>query len=189
MSDIIIEDLLGEDESGGVVDLEKRRIVINDEIGASIVEKAIIPLIDMDSDESGEPIEIYINTVGGSVGDGLVLCNIIDNLKTPTTIIALGYAYSMGAIILAAGKHNPNVKKVCYKFSSALIHDGYTTLEGGSGNVADTYEFIQSMERKIRQYLIDNTNIPAEQYEVMERKECYMDANAMLAAGLVDEII
>ena len=80
--------------------LKDRKIIINDQIDASIVEMVMIPLLEMDNDGTGRPIEIILNTVGGSLFDGATLCNIIDNLKTPTTITVMTYAYSMGSIIL-----------------------------------------------------------------------------------------
>ena len=94
--------------------LKDRKIIINDQIDSSIVETVMLPLLQMDNDGTGKPIEIILNTVGGSLFDGATLCNIIDNLKTPTTITVMTYAYSMGSIILMAGFNNPNVKKRCY---------------------------------------------------------------------------
>lgn len=73
--------------------LKNRKIIINDQIDAGIVETVMIPLLEMDNDGTGKPIEIILNTVGGSLFDGAALCNIIDNLKTPTTITVMTYAY------------------------------------------------------------------------------------------------
>ena len=75
--------------------LEKRTIIINEQITSNIVESVMLPLLEMDNDGTGEPINIVLNTVGGSLFDGATLCNIIDNLKTPTTITVFTYAYSM----------------------------------------------------------------------------------------------
>lgn len=169
--------------------LENRRIVINEEIGSDLVTKVILPLLDFDNDGSGEPIEILINSVGGSALDGLVLCDIIDKLKTPTTITVLGYAFSMGCIILAAGKHNHNVKKVCYPFSVALLHDGNNALMGSVGDVKDTYKFYNRLDKRIKKYILANTEITEDEYCSMERKQWYMDSECMLEKGLVDEIL
>lgn len=80
--------------------LKDRKIIINEQIGSDIVENVMIPLLEMDNDGTGKPIEIILNTIGGSLFDGATLCNIIDNLKTPTTITVMTYAYSMGALYL-----------------------------------------------------------------------------------------
>ena len=169
--------------------LQKRRIIFNDTVDADIVERVILPLLDMDSDNTGDPIEIILATPGGSTFDSLILCNIIDNLKTPTTIRVMGYAFSMGGLFLCAGYNNPNVKKVCYPFSAALLHAGNVGFEGSANAVKDTMKFNDEMNEKIRLYVLSHSNITEEQYEKMERCEWYMGAEKMLELGLVDEII
>lgn len=169
--------------------LEERRIVLNEQIDADILETLIIPLMQMDNDGSGKPIEIILSSPGGSVYDGLVACNIIDNLKTPTTIIVMGYAWSMAGLLLAAGYNNPNVKKVCYPFSTALFHAGSTYLEGSTNIVKDTFHFTERMDEKIKEYMLSHSKMTEEEYTKMERFEWYMLSEDMLRLGLVDEII
>ena len=139
--------------------LKDRKIIINDQIDSSIVEMVMIPLLDMDNDGTGRPIEIILNTVGGSLFDGATLCNIIDNLKSPTTITVMTYAYSMGSIILMSGFNNPNVKKRCYKFSTALLHAGSSYLEGNSTSVKDQFNFYQKFEDIIKDYTLSHSKI------------------------------
>ena len=101
----------------------------------------MLPLIEMDQDGSGEPITIILNTNGGSLFDGMPLCDIIDNMKTPLTIMVLSHAYSMGSYILMAGYNNENVKKVCYRHSTALLHGGSVEIGGTLSNARDTFAF------------------------------------------------
>lgn len=169
--------------------LQNRTIVINEQISSDIVESAMLPLIEMDNDGTGEPIIIRLSTVGGSLFDGITLCDIIDSLKTPTTIIVQTYAYSMGGIILMAGYNNPNVKKVCYKHSTALLHAGSTYLEGNSSSVKDQFKFNEKFEQKLKDYTLSHSNITEEEYDAMERYEWYMDSDTMLEKGLVDDIL
>lgn len=169
--------------------LKNRKIITNDQIDAGIVETVMIPLLEMDNDGTGKPIEIILNTVGGSLFDGAALCNIIDNLKTPTTITVMTYAYSMGSIVLMAGYDNPNVKKRCYKFSTALLHAGSSYLEGNSSSVKDQFNFYQKFEEIIKNYTLSHSKITPEEYEKMERYEWYMTSDIMFEKGLVDEII
>lgn len=169
--------------------LSERKILINDIISENTMEKVIMPLLRMDNDGSGEKITIYINTNGGSVYDGLVLCNIIEKLKTPTDVIVLGYAYSMGAIILMSGKNNPNVTRKCYPFSTALIHGGSTYVSGSSSQVKDYFKFNERFEKRIADFIVSHTTLTEDDYAAIERYEAYMDSDEMLEKGLVDEII
>ncbi len=169
--------------------LANRRILINEPIDAGIIENVILPLQEMDNDGTGKPIEILLNSTGGSLFDGMALCDVIDNLRTPTTITVMTYAYSMGGIILMAGKNNPHVKKRCFRHSTALIHAGSSYLEGNSTSVKDQFNFYQDYEKLIKEYTLSHTNITEEEYDKMERYEWYMTADKMLEKGLVDEIV
>lgn len=169
--------------------LSERKILINDIISENTMEKVIMPLLRMDNDGSGKKITIYINTNGGSVYDGLVLCNIIEKLKTQTDVIVLGYAYSMGAIILMSGKNNPNVTRKCYPFSTALIHGGSTYVSGSSSQVKDYFKFNERFEKRIADFIVSHTTLTEDDYAAIERYEAYMDSDEMLEKGLVDEII
>lgn len=169
--------------------LQNRTIIINEAVTANIVETVMLPLIEMDNDGTNEPITIRLSTVGGSLFDGITLCDIIDNLKTPTTIIVQTYAYSMGGIILMAGYNNPNVKKICYKHSTALLHSGSTYLEGNSTSVKDQFHFNQKFEQKLKDYTLSHSKITENEYDAMERYEWYMDSDTMLEKGLVDNIL
>ena len=163
--------------------------MINTSIDASILETVILPLLQMDNDGTNEPIKIIISTPGGSVYDGIVLCDVIDNLKCPTEVVVITYAYSMGSLILMAGYNNPNVTKKCYKHSTALIHGGSLYFEGNASNVRDQFRFNEEFENKIKEYMLSHSKITEEEYEKFNKKEWYMTSEDMLKYGLVDEVI
>lgn len=169
--------------------LKNRIILINDLISELTIDKVVMPLLQMDNDGSGEKITIYINTNGGSVHDGLILCDIIERLKCPTDVIVLGYAYSMGSIILMSGKNNPNVKRYCYPFSTALIHGGSAYVGGTSSQVKDYFKFNEKYEKRISEFIVSHTNLSEDDYAAIERYEAYMDSDEMLEKGLVDKIL
>ena len=168
--------------------INKRIIVLNGETNSSLVESVIIPLLIMERDKE-KPVTFYINTCGGSIIDTMTICNIIDNYSAPLNIYVLGQAASAGTYILCAGNHNPNVKKYCYKFSVALIHAGGTCLNGETNVVRDTYVFLEDLDSRIRNYMIENTKITEEDLNQKNRKEWYLFAEEMKEKGLVDEII
>lgn len=169
--------------------LKKRTIVLNAEIDENILETVVLPLKDFEQDDSFEPVTLILNTPGGSVADGLMLCNVIDNYKIPLEIIVPSYACSMGTIILCSGNKNPNVTKKAYPFSFALFHSGQTYVGGESTSVEDVMNFNKSVDNKIRDYIITNTNITEELYDAHHRKQWYISAEEMLKYGLINEII
>ena len=169
--------------------LNNRKIVINEQIGDSLLETATLPFIEMDNDGTGKPIEIIISTVGGEIYSGFNLVDQIENAKSPVTIHIMSMAASMGFLIAMAGKNNPNVKTVCHPFSVGLLHSGSQYMEGSAHAVKDTFDFAQHYEEKIKSYILTHTKIDENLYEKIERKEYWMDADEMKRLGIVDEII
>lgn len=169
--------------------LQKRKIIINEQIGDLLLESAIIPFIDMDNDGTNDPIEIIINTIGGEIYSGFNFVDQIERAKSPVTIHIMSMAASMGFLIAMAGHNNPNVKTVCHPFSVGLMHSGSQYMEGASHAVKDTFDFTQQYEEKIKNYILTHSNIDDDLYEKVERKEYWMDANEMKRLGIVDQII
>jgi ATP-dependent Clp protease protease subunit len=169
--------------------LNERKLIINNEISSEDIEFSVMPLLEWDNDGTGKEITIYLNTSGGSVYNGLVICDVLSRMKTPTTVIVLGYAYSMGALILMAGAKNPNVTRVCFPFSTGLIHGGSDMMAGTASQIKDYFNFTTKYEEKIKDYILRNTKISEDEYQKMERTEWWMTAEDMLKYGLVDEII
>lgn len=169
--------------------LNNRTIIINEDISEASIETVILPLLEMDNDGSGKPIKILLNTNGGDVGVGLNIVDIISKLKTPTEIIVLASAYSMGSLILMSAYNNPNVTTKCYHFSTALIHSGSTYVSGTSTQVKDYHNFQEKYEKMIKEFIISHSKITEEEYEGMYRFEWYLTSKDMLDKGLVQEII
>ena len=169
--------------------LLNRKIIINEEITKDLIESAVLPYIEMDNDGSGKPIEIYLDTIGGEIYPGFCLISQIEKAKTPTTIHILSRAVSMGILIAMAGKNNPNVRTICHPFSVGLLHSGSQYLDGTTHAIKDTFNFTQSYEEKIKNYVTSHSNIDESLYNKVERVEYWMDADEMLRRGIVDEII
>ena len=167
--------------------LKDRRIIINDQISADIIEYAVIPLIDMDNDGTNEPITIMLNTVGGEIYSGFCLVDALEKVKCKTTIRIMGMAASMG--ILIAMVKNPNITVICSHFSVGLIHSGSQCMEGSTHAVRDTFKFSERYEDMIKNYILSHTTIDEKMYNTIERQEFWMTADDMKKYGIVDEIL
>ena len=169
--------------------IKKRTFYITDEITEDTTSLITIPLLEADNDGTLDPITIYINTPGGSVHDGFTLVSVIQQLKSPTEVIVLGYAYSMGALILMAGHNNPNVTRKCYSFSTGLLHGGSQLVSGSNSAVKDYFHFYERFEKRIEDFVLSHSKITKEEYDKVDRYELYFDSDQMLELGLVDEIL
>ena len=155
-----------------------------------VVEKVYLPLRDFERDSSTEPVTIILNSNGGSVTDGFFLAHYLTHYKKKLNIIVTGYAASMATTILAAGGHNDNITRYCYPSSFGLIHDGYVALSASESKTAsDIMTFNDSIDRELRQFILDNTNITAEQFDSKTRHQWFLNAKEMKELNLIDVII
>lgn len=134
--------------------------------------------------EERQPIIIYIASRGGNVDDGFELIDIILNSKTPVYTVNLTYQYSMGFLIGLAGH-----KRFAMSNAKYLIHDGSNYSWGTSAKVQDTIMFQARVEERIKDYILQRTDISPEEYEKNYRVEWYMFADEAKEKGICDCII
>jgi len=169
--------------------LDRHELLITSDINDTAIETYIMPLLDWDKDEEVEHIHIYVNCVGGSIFEGMLLSETISKLKTKTTVEILSYAYSMGGFIAMSGMSNPNVNIICHEFSTFLIHSGSTMLSGDSSTVEDTLDFYRKFNKKMEDFMLEHSSISKEKLKEMKRVEWFLTSDEMLEFGLVDEIV
>lgn len=81
-----------------------------------------------------KPIEIHINTYGGSIYDGLGICNAIQTSITPVHTYVRGYAMSMGFLIAAVGH-----ERYAYENSTYMFHQASGFTGGFLEGIKDTH--------------------------------------------------
>ena len=170
--------------------LHKRTIIFNSEVEESIIENVYLPLKEFEEDESDKPITLILNSMGGSVSDGFFFANYLTHFKKKLNIIVCGYAASMAAVILAAGGNNQNITRYCYPSTYGLIHDGYVALSASEAKTAnDIMTYNNQVDADIRQFILDNTNITAEQYDAKARHQWFLSSKEMKELNIVDVVI
>ena len=173
--------------------LNQRKIFLYDEVTDNSIFECIYylyKLMDMDNmaDEK-PPIEIYINSRGGYVEDGLTLISLIEYMKDigyEITTINMGRAYSMGFVLSICGTH-----RKAYRHARYMVH------EVASGTINKLQQMIEDVEEaKILgdtadKIILKYTDISKE--ELMnwhERKfDKYFSAQELMELKGVDEIL
>lgn len=110
-----------------------RKILLSEDIASMSVRDAIKEIIEINYDDDQKeidyrdwerkPIQLFINSFGGSVYDGLALVDIVKQSKTPVHTISIGSSMSMGFWIYLAGH-----KRYVGEHTTLMFHDltGFT---------------------------------------------------------------
>lgn len=139
--------------------------------------------------QTKEPIDIYINSPGGSVNAGLVIYDVIQSCegKVPINMYCVGMAASMGAVILAGGQKG---RRFILPHSKCMIHE--PLISGGMGgsatSIKKTADSILETKAITNGILAKHTGKSVEEIDEATSFDNFMNATEAVAFGLCDEI-
>ncbi len=151
-------------------------------------KEAVTKLMLLDADKPGKEIKFYINSPGGSVTSGMVVYDVMKMIKSPVSTICMGFAASMGSIMLAAGEKG---KRFIFPHGQVMIHQPLfgSYFQGVSADLEIQAIEIQKTKEIGAQILSEASG---QSYDKVLRdleRDKYMDAAASIEYGLVDKII
>jgi len=168
----------------------ERKLVINNEITKNDIEDICLWLLKWEKEDKGKDISsrqritLFLASYGGIVSTGYNIIDIMESMKTPVDCVVLDMAYSMAGLILLAGD-----KKIAFKNSTILLHDGSSGGYGSTSKMRDIAKFTEKQEKRIKDFVLENTNIEEELYDEKYGSEWYMYADEAKERGLITHII
>lgn len=103
-----------------------RILFIGTEINSDVANIINSQLLFLQTDNPDKQINIYINSPGGSVYDGMSIYDVMKFIKSPVATTCCGTAASMAAVLLAAGTKG---KRMALPHSQIMLH----APSGGTG--------------------------------------------------------
>ncbi|MER3478408.1 MAG: ATP-dependent Clp protease proteolytic subunit, partial [Leptolyngbya sp. ERB_1_2] len=97
----------------------ERIIFLSQDVDDNIANQIVAIMLYLDSEDPTKPIQLYINSPGGSVTAGMAIYDTMQHIKSEVITICVGLAASMGAFLLAAGSKG---KRVALPHSRIMIH-------------------------------------------------------------------
>lgn len=142
--------------------------------------------------EKYNKVTIRVNTIGGDVATGTVMCNAVDRLDKAgkdISIINDGEALSMGGVFVAGG---PKGKRGAAKNSRFMLH-GASSLLMGNYNAADLRTLANVSEvydKSMAANLSENLGLSVAEItaKYFDGQDHWFTAEEALAAGLIDFI-
>ena len=171
-------------------DLKQRRLFLQDNVDQWTIAPVVKHIMRFNIEDKGKPVEertpiiLYVSSNGGSVDDGFELIDTILTSKTPVYTVNVGYAYSMGFLILLAGH-----KRFSMPNAKFLLHDGSNFAWGSSAKIRDQMAFQERIDARVKEYVIDRTSITNKEYDKKYRVEWYMFADEAREKGVIDSVV
>lgn len=169
--------------------LKDRIIFLAEDVNHVTASLVVAQLLFLESEDPDKEINLYINSPGGSITDGMAIIDTINYIKSPVSTICIGMAASMGAVLLASGAKG---KRFATPNAEVLIHQPLIAGGGLSGQTTEIKIHADHMVRtreKLNKLLSERTGQPLEVIEKDTERDNYMTAEQALAYGLIDGIL
>ena len=166
--------------------LKNRNIFITGEINQESANDFLSRFLYL-TQESNEPITVYINSPGGEVLSGLLIYDAIVGSNVEVNTVCAGLAASMAAIILSAGtiKH-----RFILEHSKVMIHE--PLIAGGAGGSATSIKTLSDhlleTKRVTNEALAKRTGKSQEEIDEATKEDNYMSAKEAVKFGLCDYV-
>ena len=165
--------------------LKERIIILTGEINDQMASSICTQLLYLSS-LNHDPIQLYINSNGGSVSAGLAIYDIMKHIPCDVSTICMGMCASMAAVLLAAGTKG---KRSALKNSEIMIHQPLGGMQGQATDMEIAAQHIKKMKHKLINLLSENSNQPYEQIQQDCERDYYMSPEEAISYGLIDTII
>ncbi len=168
--------------------LKDRIILLGTPINSAVANNIIAQMLFLEADNPDKDIQLYINSPGGSVTDGLGIYDIMRFVKCDVATTCIGMAASMGSLLLCAGTKG---KRFVLPNARVMIHQ--PLISGGlAGQASDieihARELIKTKEQLTKIYEVHT----GQNYQTLEKamdRDNFMSATQAQEFGIVDKVV
>ena len=166
--------------------LNDRIIFLGEEVNATTASLVVAQLLYLEAQDPDKDIQLYINSPGGSVTDGMAIYDTMQYVKCDVSTICVGMAASMGAFLLSSGTKG---KRIALPNAEIMIHQPSGGSRGQCTDIQIQAEQILKIKKKLNAILAANTGKSVETIEADCERDHFMSAEEAQEYGLIDKVI
>jgi len=166
--------------------LRDRIVFLGTEINDDVANLITAQFLFLESEDPEKEISLYIHSPGGSVTAGLAIYDTMQFIKPPVSTLCMGFAASMGAILLAAGQKG---KRYALPHSTICIHQPLGGAKGQASDIEIHAREILRMREELNNILVKHTGQSLRKLEKDTDRDYFMAPTQAVEYGLIDEVI
>lgn len=166
--------------------LKERIVMLNGPVTDHVSAVIVSQLLFLEAETSDKPINLYINSPGGSVTAGMAIYDTMQYIKSPVHTVCIGQACSMGSLLLAGGEEK---ERSILKNARVMIHQPSGGARGQASDIAIHAKDILEVRDRLNQIYVHHTKQPLDIIEKSMERDNFMSAEQALLFGLVDKIL
>ncbi|MBD5162664.1 MAG: ATP-dependent Clp endopeptidase proteolytic subunit ClpP [Oscillibacter sp.] len=166
--------------------LNDRIIFLGEEVNATTASLVVAQLLYLEAQDPDKEIQLYINSPGGSVTDGMAIYDTMQYIKCDVSTICVGMAASMGAFLLSSGTKG---KRLALPNAEIMIHQPSAGTKGQVTDMAIHLRRLEIIKKRLNVILADNTGQSVETVTADCERDNFMTAEEAREYGLIDKVI
>ena len=166
--------------------LNDRIIFLGEEVNATTASLIVAQLLYLEAQDPDKDIQLYINSPGGSVTDGMAIYDTMQYVKCDVSTICVGMAASMGAFLLAGGAKG---KRYALPNAEIMIHQPLGGAQGQATDIEISAKHILAIKERLNKILADRTGQPYEVIAADTERDNWKTALEAKEYGLIDAVI
>jgi ATP-dependent Clp protease, protease subunit len=166
--------------------LSDRIVYLGTEIDDGVANVIVAQLLHLESDNSDLPIDLYLNSPGGSMTAMLAIYDTMQFIQAPVTTTCVGQAASAAAVLLAAGEPG---QRFILPHGRVLLHQPSAQGQGTLPDLVLHAREIVRIRAQMEEVLSRHTGQTQERLRVDTDRDKIFTADDARAYGIVDEII
>ena len=165
--------------------LNDRIVFLGEEVNSASASLVVAQLLYLEAQDPDKDIQMYINSPGGSITDGMAIYDTMQYIKCDVSTICVGMAASMGAFLLSSGARG---KRFALPNSEIMIHQPLGGAQGQASDIKIQAEHILRTKAKMNRILSENTGKDLAAIERDTDRDNYMSAEEARVYGLIDKV-
>ena len=165
--------------------LKERIIFLGTPINSQVANTIVAQLLYLAADDPERDINMYINSPGGSVYDGMAIYDTMQLVSCEVSTISVGLCASFGTVLLAAGAAG---KRYALPNATIMMHQPWSGMQGQASDIEIHARETLRIQDKLRQIIADHTGQPYEQVARDSDRDFWMTAEQAAEYGLVDQV-
>lgn len=149
-----------------------------DEVGAKRIRSALARI------GSGNPVDVYINSPGGDVFEGLAIYNLFREHDGPVNMKVMGLAASAASLIAMAGDTIEIARAGFY-----MVHDVWSLVIGNRNDLREFADFLEPLDRALADVYAARTGIDIDSVLSMMDAETWLGGQDAIGRGFADELL
>ena len=166
--------------------LNDRIVFLGEEVNATTASLVVAQLLYLEAQDPDKEIQLYINSPGGSVTDGMAIYDTMQYIKCDVSTICVGMAASMGAFLLSSGTKG---KRLALPNAEIMIHQPSAGTKGQVTYMAIHLRRLEIIKKRLNHILADNTGQSVETVTADCERDNFMTAEEAKEYGLIDKVI